>query len=158
MDGAATPVKEVGRFDPAAPTKPWVLEEDIPLESFRFQGVSYQHPDKPAIYLFGGQGRFVPDADADQAALGKGFFPVVNSTIRYVPVSVARRHMKLDGAAIAGIVIAVVIAAGVIFAGLLAYIGYRNRGVRTSCIPLLSNEHKYNIGILACSTLPRASL
>jgi hypothetical protein len=95
--------------------------------------VSFPDKDAPAIYLFGGQGIFIPyalvDGDPNYDPNITGTYPVVSTTIRYVPLTIHNKH-KLNDGEIAGIVIAVVVGVGGIIFLLLSYLAYRNRGVR----------------------------
>ena len=138
-----TPVDEVERYDITANT--WYPEQNIPLSLFRFHGVSYEHETSPAIFIFGGQGTFV-GTEADG-----GYFPIKLSTIKYIPVTTYNTYYKksLNDGEIAGIVIGTIVAAVVVFAGIVAYIGYRNRGYFTKSDILTSEKEGSNAGVMA---------
>lgn len=97
------PVSFVSRY--TVQTDVWVKEASSPEDLFRYTSAAYNTSTSPhsrAIYLFGGQGRFVGnDTDA-------GYYPIMSSTIKYVPVSSSSGQAapaKLNGGDIAGIVI-----------------------------------------------------
>lgn len=124
VSGASVPVRAVGRLNTAAASAGWTTETNITRDLFRFVGVSYSGEIKDssstaAIYLFGGQSLYDETTQTHHLS---------NSTILYVPVSVAREgashKKKLSDGEIAGVVIGV--AVGVAIGGtiILSLLGY----------------------------------
>jgi hypothetical protein len=112
LPGTSIPVNDVERLDKVDGV--WQYEEDIPADRFRFVAASY----KDAIYLFGGQGNLITPET------GTPYYHVLNTTMLYVPKSIADRRELNDGE-IAGIVIACVIFVGSLLLFLLIYFGYQ---------------------------------
>jgi hypothetical protein len=116
LPGRSIPVKDVERLEKINAVK-WNYEEDIPDKRFRFVAASHQD----AIYLFGGQGDLVEPVG------GTPFYPVLNTTMLYVPKSIADQKELNDGE-IAGIVIGCVAFAILVVVLALAYIASRKYG------------------------------
>lgn len=110
--GISIPVNYVERLESI--DGDWVYEEDIPDERFRFIAASYDD----AIYLFGGQGTL-------KTPIGQTpYYPVLNTTILYVPKSISDRK-ELDDGEIAGIVIGVVAFVFLVVIAGISYLIYR---------------------------------
>jgi hypothetical protein len=112
VPGTSIPVDDVERLDQV--DGEWEFEENIPADRFRFVAASY----KDAIYLFGGQGKIVTPET------GTPYYHVLNTTMLYVPKSIADKRELNDGE-IAGIVIACVIFVGSLVLFGLVYFGYQ---------------------------------
>jgi hypothetical protein len=114
--GVSIPVADVERFDAAGSmgvvnaSGEWNVEEAVPGKRFRFVAASY----KDAIYLFGGQGTFDP---VNQT------YPVLQTTMLYVPKSVADR-LALSAGEIAGIVVGVWVGIAGIAVAVLSGLSY----------------------------------
>lgn len=110
--GTSIPVNDVERLKNI--DGDWGYEEDIPDKRFRFIAASY----KDAIYLFGGQGTLEsPEGEIP-------FYPVLNTTILYVPKSIADQQ-ELDDGEIAGIVVGGVVFVIIIILACISYLIYR---------------------------------
>ena len=114
------PVDYVGKYSPSSNS--WSVEESLPLQVFRFAGVSYQSATVEAIYLFGGQLTFNYNINNPNGAYGG--YEVVNNVYQYVPTSVAKKEGLTDGQ-IAGIVIGVLAGIACCFASATAYLLYQ---------------------------------
>lgn len=124
----SVPVRNVGRYDPGQDR--WFLEQSIPLDLFRFIGVSYKGSAGPVIYLFGGQGSYDPV---------RNIYPLKDTTIRYIPASLeatsstttpsssSSSSSSLSASGLAGVLIGVIVALAVLLAAALAYIGYSRK-------------------------------
>lgn len=118
----SVPVKNVERYANGASNYSWVVEENIPVDIFRFVGATYNTSNtlySSAIYLFGGQGTY--NAETQK-------FPVLNSTLVYYPEVIygnSRRKEKLDAAGIAGIVVAGFVVLACCVFGLVSGLIYR---------------------------------
>jgi hypothetical protein len=97
IPGVSIPVKDVERLEKIDDLS-WNYEEDIPDNRFRFVAASY----KDAIYLFGGQGDLIQPSSSSIDTTP--YYPVQNTTMLYVPKSIADQQ-KLNDGEIAGIVI-----------------------------------------------------
>jgi hypothetical protein len=103
------PINYVARYDTV--TRTWALEANITRNLFRFVGASYENDSFSAVFLFGGQSHYDPDTMS---------FHLQNSTILYVPVTIAIENAKNDqqhfsDAEIAGISVGAIV--GAIIAG-----------------------------------------
>jgi hypothetical protein len=118
--GISLPVNDVERYVPDSGLGVWEYEEDIPADRFRFQSASYGKQ----IFLFGGQAsRVIPSDPTDNS-----FYPVLNTTMLYVPHSIAEEEGLNDGE-IALIVIGVLAALALLAAGVISFmVWYHYRG------------------------------
>ena len=116
----STPVDYVGKYSPSSNS--WSVEESLPLQVFRFAGVSYKSATVEAIYLFGGQLTFNYNINNPNGAYGG--YEVVNNVYQYVPTSVAKKEGLTEGQ-IAGIVIGVLAGIAFCFASATAYLLYQ---------------------------------
>lgn len=112
LPGISIPVNDVERLEKIDGT--WNYEENIPNNRFRFVAASY----KDAIYLFGGQGDLITE-NTDTP-----YHQVLNTTMLYVPKSIADKRDLNDGE-IAGIVIGCVIFVGSLIVAGILYCGYQ---------------------------------
>lgn len=124
----SVPINYVARYDTVGKT--WAIEANLTRNVFRFVGASYENESFSAIYLFGGQSGFDPVSYS---------FHLQNSTILYVPVTIATEHAEasqhhLSDAEIAGIsigaIVGAIIAASCVVTviGRYAYLKYQALG------------------------------
>ena len=116
------PVPWVTRYTLAS--NKFQVEQPLPVSRFRFVGTSYNSSSNylnSAIYLFGGQTDYDPVTKS---------FHISNGTLKYIPVSTYTSQFpkKLSPGEIAGIVIGVVVAAGILTVSVVGYLLYRHRG------------------------------
>lgn len=122
IPGTSIPVSDVERFDVNDLMNQngdgaWYYEEEIPANRFRF--VAASHGAKDTIYLFGGQGGLVTPESGDP------YHPIHNTTMLYVPKSVAAKNNDLNDGEVAGIVIGVLVGCGIIAAAVVIVLTYR---------------------------------
>jgi len=115
--GVSVPVNDVERLDSdngaSSDSGSWVVEEGIPGGRFRFVGCSYLRK----LFLFGGQGLL------NTSTTPAPTHHVLDTVTLYVPQSIADEDLS-DGE-IAGIVIAAVVAGGVVVLIVIAFCSYR---------------------------------
>ena len=146
------PVPWVSRYTVAS--QKFVVEAPIPVNRFRFVGISYNSSStylSSAIYLFGGQTDF-DSACSPTGAGGKtisGCYHPLATTLKYIPVSTYTPQFSkppLDAGQIAGIVIGALIAAGIILVAIVSYVLYLRRGYFTKQDVQLSQQSTLQLG------------
>lgn len=112
----SVPVSSVTRYNAGT----WAIEQELTDSNFRFVAVSYDNTVTGdfAIFLFGGQGEY--------DSVNKKF-PILDTTVRYVPYSVRNKNDTLSAGGIAGVVIAGIVVGAFIVFIILSYVAYQKR-------------------------------
>ena len=122
----SVPVRNVTRYNSLIDK--WVFEGQIPDNLFRFASASYNSSNvlTRAVYLFGGQGKFI------MINSSFGYYPIKNGAIQYIPsilypINIANGPPPLSQGGIAGLVIACLVFVGGCCCCVFFIIGYRRR-------------------------------